>query len=118
VPLNIDTLCKRVPEARIIMCHAGGFRFMDALAVAVANDNVFLDLSISLCYFHDTPFEDQFMFVLKQVGARRLIYGSDHPQHPLDKSFAESKALLEKHGFTQDERAWVFGETIRSLVET
>ncbi|MBN2307353.1 MAG: amidohydrolase family protein, partial [Candidatus Hydrogenedentes bacterium] len=52
LPLNIDALCKRVPEAKIIMCHAGGFHFLDALAVAVANDNVYLEVSSSLGFFH------------------------------------------------------------------
>lgn len=116
LPFNVDTLCKRVPEAKVIMCHAGGFRFLDALAVAVANDNVYLDVSVSLGYFHGTPFEDQFMFVLKQVGARRLIYGSDHPYYPLVETYRLSKAIFAKHGFPQEEQDWIFGKTMLSLL--
>jgi len=116
LPFNVDTLCKRVPEAKVIMCHAGGFRFLDALAVAVANDNVYLDVSVSLGYFHDTPFEDQFMFVLKQVGARRLIYGSDHPYCPLKATYLLSKAVFEKHGFSHEDQDWIFGKTMLSLL--
>ncbi|HIJ65316.1 MAG TPA: amidohydrolase [Candidatus Hydrogenedentes bacterium] len=116
LPLNIDALCKRVPAATIIMCHAGGFRFLDALAVAVANDNVYLDVSVSLTYFHGTPFEDQFMFALKQVGAKRLIYGSDHPQHPLHECYIASKAIFETHGFSKEELGCIFSGTFLSLV--
>ncbi len=116
LPINVDTLCKRVPDAKIIMCHAGGFHFMDALCVAVANDNVYLDTSVSLEYFHNTPFEDQFVFVLKQVGAHRLIYGSDHPQNPLKEAYGSAQSILAKHGFSDDELAQIFGVTITSLL--
>ncbi|MEX2016674.1 MAG: amidohydrolase family protein, partial [Candidatus Hydrogenedentales bacterium] len=81
MPIHVDDLCKAVPEAKIIIAHAGGFLFLQALMVAVANPNVYLETSTDLKYFYGTPFEDQLMFVLKQVGARRVIYGSDHPEY-------------------------------------
>ena len=116
LPFHIDTLCKNVPEARIIMCHAGGFRFLDALAVAKANDNVYFDLSLSLTYFHNTPFEEQFVFVLKSIGAHRLIYGSDHPQEPLAACFESAQSILNQHGFTAAEQKQIFGDTIAALL--
>ena len=116
VPLNIDTLCKRVPEAKVIICHSGGFHFMDAFVVAVANDNVFLETSITLNYFHGTPFEEQYMFTLKQLGADRIIYGSDHPEDPVKVCYARSKKILESHGFTEEECAKIFGANILSLI--
>ncbi len=116
LPINIDAVCKRVPEAKVIMTHAGGFHFLDALAVAVANDNVYLDVSASLTYFHDTPFEEQFIFVLKQVGAQRVVFGSDHPQEPLKPCYERSKAILQQHGFCEDELAWIFGKTLLSIL--
>lgn len=116
LPLTVDDLCKAVPDAKVIMCHAGGWRFMDALAVAVANDNVYLDLSVSLEYFHQTPFEDQFIFMLKQVGAERLIYGSDFPEHSIKDSFVRSRAILVEHGFSEEELSHIFSKNILSLI--
>lgn len=116
LPINVDVLCKRVPEARIILTHAGGFHFMDALALAVANENVFLETSISLRYFHETPFEDQFMFVLKKIGARRVIYGSDHPEDPVKTCYERSLAIFKKHGFGDEECDLIFGRNILTLV--
>lgn len=115
-PLRIDGLCKNVPEARIIMSHAGGFHFLDALAVAVANDNVYIEIATVLPYFSGTPFEDQFLFVLRQVGARRLIWGSDHPQKEMGEDLEAARAVLSKHGFSGEEQAWVFGGTMASLL--
>jgi uncharacterized protein len=116
LPMHIDALAKRVPEARIIMSHAGGFRFLDALAVVVANDNVYLEISVALEYFADTPFEDQFMFVLKQAGAGRIIYGSDYPQKPMLATLEHGRALLTKHGFSEEDQAKIFGGTLLSLL--
>ena len=116
LPMHFDTVCKAAPETNIIMCHTGGFRFLDALAVAKANDNVYFDTSLSLQYFRGTPFEDQFLFVLKSIGAERLIYGSDHPQRPIAQCRSESRDILLSHGFTDDMLNRVFGGTIRSLV--
>ena len=115
-PFHIDLLCKRAPETNIIVCHTGGFRFLDALAVAKANDNAYFDLSLSLLYFHGTPFEDQFMFVLKSIGASRLIYGSDHPQDPLADTYAKARAILVKHGFASEDLDLIFGGTILRLL--
>ena len=116
LPMNIDALAKRVPEARIIMSHAGGFRFLDALAVVIANDNVYLETSVALDYFSGTPFEEQFMFVLKQAGAGRIIYGSDYPQKPMQATYEHSRAILTKHGFSEDDQAKIFGGTFLSLL--
>ncbi len=116
LPFHIDRLCKKVPEAKVIVCHAGGWRFLDALAVAVANDKVFVDISLSLNYFHRTPFEDQFVFVLKQIGAHRVVYGSDHPQEPLAACYGKVRDILEGHGFSAEQLEYVFGKTIEGIV--
>jgi predicted TIM-barrel fold metal-dependent hydrolase len=116
MPINIDTLCKRVPHARVIISHAGGFHFMDALAVVIANDNVYLEFSRSLEYFTGTPFEDQFVFALKQAGPKKIIYGSDYPQSGLASCFEQSRDTLRRHGFSEEDLAWVFGKTMISLL--
>lgn len=116
LPINIDGLCKQVPEARIIMNHAGGFHFLDTLAVAVANEHVYVELSVALPYFCGTPFEDQFLYVLHQIGSRRLIFGSDHPQKNMAQALETTRALLTKAGFNEDDLAWVLGRTLRSLL--
>jgi hypothetical protein len=116
MPYNIDVLAKAVPEANIIMMHGGGFHFLDAFVVAIANDNVYLETSISLNYFHNTPFEDQYLFTLKKIGANRIVYGSDHPEDPLAECYTRSRSILEGAGFDKDECAQIFGGTILGLL--
>ncbi len=116
LPMNVDVLAKRVPEAKIILAHGGGFHFMDAFVVAVANENVYLETSISMKYFADTPFEDQYIFTLQQIGADRIIFGSDHPEDPLSICYMRSVAMLEKHGFSAEDQAKILGGNIQKLI--
>lgn len=116
LPLNLDVLAKRVPEAKIILCHGGGFHFMDALVVAIANDNVYLETSISMKYFQNTPFEDQYMFTLRKIGAGRVVYGSDHPEDPVKTCYERSTEILSKHGFSDNNQQQILGGTIQSLL--
>lgn len=115
-PINIDVIAKRVPEANIIIAHSGGFKFMDAFIVAVANDNVYLETSIALKYFEDSPFENQYLFTLKQLGAHRVLFGSDHPEDPTAICYERTVAMLNRHGFGGDAEAKILGENMQSLL--
>ena len=116
LPFHIDTLCKQVPNARVIMNHAGGFHFLDALAVLIANDNVWLEFSTSLPYFINTPFKDQFLFVLKQAGPQRVIFGSDHPQKDMAKALQTSREALQETGFSSEDLDWAMGRTFLQVL--
>ena len=116
LPHTIDTLCKAVPHATIIIVHGGGFHFMDAFVVAVANENVFLETSTTMKYFENTPFEDQYLFTLKQIGAHRILYGSDHPEDPAAQCYERTLNILTRHGFSSEEQELIFGRNIQGLV--
>ena len=98
------------------MCHAGGYHFLDALAVVGANDHVYLEFSTALSYFHGTPFEDQFMFALRKAGRNRIIFGSDHPQDPLKTCYDRSRAIFKQHGYSDEDLSYIFGKTFLSTL--
>ena len=89
---------------------------MDGFVVAVANENVYLETSISMKYFRGTPFEDQYMFTLKQIGAHRIVFGSDHPEDPVQICHERTVEVLNDHGFSDDDQAQILGGTISSLI--
>jgi len=116
MPLLIDDLAKAAPETTIIVCHSGGYRFMDALFICKANDNIYLDTSATLHWLMGTPFEAQFAFMLKSAGANRIIFSSDHPEHPTKDCYVDTKLSLDKFGFTEKEQELIFGENIMRLL--
>jgi len=116
MPLLIDDLAKAAPDAKIIMCHSGGYRFMDALFVAIANDNVYLDTSATLRWLMGSPLEDQFAFALNTIGADRIIFSSDHPEHPVKKCYEQTRLAMDKFGFSKEDQDLIFGGNIARLL--
>jgi len=94
----------------------GAHRFLDGMIVALSNKNVYLELSYTLPFFQNSIFEKTIEFVIKKVGAHRVIYGSDHPEMSLKKTFERTKEILNKFDLTSRENELIFGGTIRSLI--
>jgi predicted TIM-barrel fold metal-dependent hydrolase len=62
------------PEAKWIMGHSGGpFGSVRAVEIAQKIDNVFLDITLSMC-----PAQ-QIEFFVKEVGSERVLFGTDNP---------------------------------------
>lgn len=115
VPL-INDLAIAVPRARLIMAHAGGHQLFDAMLVAKANTNVFLDISLTPLYYRGTSIETDLGFVIRKVGAERVLYGSDHPDRPFLSTFSETIALLEGYGLTASQMDAVLGNNLTDLL--
>jgi len=84
-PGKFVRLAMEVPSSRIILAHAHGPRFAELLVYEVLarydwwGRNVWVDLSATGPLFARSPFRDQFVWVLRQVGVDRLLFGSDYP---------------------------------------
>lgn len=78
-------LALQTPEARLILAHAHGSRFLDLIAYEILarypwwKRNVWIDLSATGPLFSASPFAEQFVWVCRKVGADRLLFGSDYP---------------------------------------
>ena len=92
------------PEARIIIAHAYGPRYLELLVYEVlsrygAARNFWVDLSYAAKMFASSPYREHFAWVVRQVGIERLLFASDFP---LDNP-VEAFAALELLGFSDDE---------------
>lgn len=94
------------PEARIIIAHPYGPRFLELIVYeALARypgfwkRSVWVDLSFAAKLFAGSPYQEQFAWSVRQVGVDRLLFASDYP---LDEPVAALDAL-ETLGFTDDE---------------
>ena len=74
------------PETKVCLAHVGMWRFMDFGAYGFIKQrtaidlNVYFDLSGSCTLFYQTPFQEQFCWITKQIGPDNLLFGSDFPQ--------------------------------------
>ncbi len=73
LPFQIEKLMEKVPAAKIILGHMGGyFHIKDAILVAERNPNCFLETSA-------TPDPRLIADAIEKLGAERVIFGSDGP---------------------------------------
>ena len=115
LPLVYDELARKVPEAKIILAHSGGYRLLDAMAVAKSNANIYLDISYSPLYYEGSSIVNDFEFVIRKVGAHRVTYGSDYPEIRIAVSYNQVSKILRN--FSQEERRSIFGGTIARLLK-
>jgi len=89
-PLIWDNVARRFPNLKIVLSHLGWPWVWDAIAVALRNDNVFLDISNT---FTGSP-NEHLRYLLTELVPKRfverflnekIIFGSDYPRIEIPK---------------------------------
>jgi len=115
-PHHIGILARKVPQAKIILAHAGGYKYWEAFFIARANANIYLDFSLSANFFANSSVIQDLSLILKKLGAKRCIHGSDYPEISLIQALKDSLLLVNKADFTKKEKEYFFGKTLLSIL--
>jgi uncharacterized protein len=103
-------LARTHARTKFILARMGGSRFTDSLLLtelwgdAKPPHNVWLDLSATARLFADSPYAEQLVWVVRQIGIERVLFGSDFPSR-MPLAAIEDVAKL---GFTQEEQRKIF----------
>jgi len=116
LPILYDDVANLIPDTPIILAHMGGFKFLEVLAVANKNKNIYVDTSLTLEYFYRTPFQEQVRFVLEKIGYDRVIYGSDFPERSLVATLISAKKILIEFGVSNENLYKIFYKNILRLI--
>ncbi len=114
---EVGKLALALPQARLVLTHLGGVRFSDALVFRVLDlhsfmpRNVWFDLSGVAPLYADSPFAAQLLWVCRQVGVDRILFGSDWPLTSLQSAASSVRRL----GFSPGEQAQVFRDNADGL---
>jgi predicted TIM-barrel fold metal-dependent hydrolase len=106
------------PKAKIILAHMGGTKFNDVLLLSVLKaeeyypNNLWVDLSAVASMYADSPLEEQLVWVIRQLGVDRVLFGSDFPI----RTPAEAIGDVERLGLTLEEQRKIFYENAASLL--
>lgn len=117
------------PETKICLAHVGMWRYMDFGVYGfirqrmAMDENVYFDLSASCVMFYQTPFQEQFRWITEQIGAERLLFGSDFPFY-LPKEGSEYPLCSPKYalevvrnfGYPEDWIPQIIGENAARLL--
>lgn len=103
-------IAEKLPELVIAIGHAGGHRILDALMVAKYFKNIYLDLSYTLLYYHNSDVVKDIAYVIESIKAERIFWGSDYP----DRSYRETVELSLK----EFDRMILAEDVRKSILET
>jgi predicted TIM-barrel fold metal-dependent hydrolase len=112
-PVAYHKVAQELPDLKMVLAHAGGYRLMDAFIVAKSNPGVHLDLSFTPVYFKGSSIAADFGFLCKRMPAGRILYGSDFPSVPFADSLEASMLFLE--GVDSEKRRQVMGQAAADL---
>jgi predicted TIM-barrel fold metal-dependent hydrolase len=101
-------MIKRFPKVNFIIAHAGVQYFAQALVLAREHRNVWLDTS---SYFVT---DAKLIRLIREVGAQKLIFGSDMPVMARDPADALRKITALK--ISERERAAILGENLQQIL--
>lgn len=113
-------LAAKHPDAKLILAHMGGTRFHDALLLAALRqyawyrNNIWVDLSATAHLYARSPYREQLVWVIRQIGVDRVLFGSDFP---FATTTAEARGDVEALGLTADEERRIFYDNAAELLE-
>ena len=115
---TLFNLAIRAPGTRFVFAHAGAmnFRFWNVLALARTaeagfGDNIHFDISATVVLVADSPLEEEFVWMLRNVGIDRVMFGSDFPQFEV----ARANDALQRLDLTDAEKARIREGNARRL---
>jgi predicted TIM-barrel fold metal-dependent hydrolase len=104
----VASIAEVVSNVPIIVLHSGGCRCIEAMLLAEAADNIFLETSFTLPYYSDSAISADLAFVYKKIGYHRVVYASDHPYVSQDTALKVALEFCFTHKLTSSEQHWLF----------
>jgi hypothetical protein len=101
-------ICEEVKQAPIFLLHSGGAQVMEAMLVADMCPNVYLETSLSLCFYKNFRLMEDFKDTYRHLGATRILFASDFPFESVKEAISQQQNLFESLGFSELEMESIF----------
>jgi uncharacterized protein len=108
-------IADHISNVPIVIVHAGGYRVVEAMLLALDKNNVWLDTSFSLPYYIGSSIEQDFAYVIRKLNFERVVFGSDHPYIPFESALSAHQSFFEKHHFNDTQISKVLYENAIKL---
>lgn len=117
-PLTIDEVANKFPKLKIVIAHMGNPWIMDAAAVILKNENVYMDFSGFFDEYEDIK-KDQVDYFLKRMwefkqftgNFKKCLFGTDYPLY-YQKQYLNSVLKLR---FTKEEKDLVLWQNANKI---
>ena len=111
-PLAFGRLADKAPETRIAMGHAGGHHIIDAVMIAKACKNIYLDLSFSLLFYQDSSVLHDLSFAIRSLQGKKLFWGTDYPDRSYAATVEMSLAAFEGFQLTDVDKKAILSKNV------
>jgi len=106
------------PETNIILLHAALHRYLDLFPLSRAFhsgylSNLYVDMSGTITAFYNSPLWESFRWVMKQIGPKHLVFGSDFPAADIGKTIEGIHAL----GFSPKEENLIMRQNMIKILK-
>jgi len=125
-PIYVQEVAMDFPDLPIILAHAGGCWYSEAVAICNSTTNVYLDVSVwQSRLFRPLEFYRAIRTLLDSVSWQRVLFGSDYPflkllvnQERWVKAFTEIPESVKEQGikFRDEEIAGIMGGNAASIL--
>lgn len=94
---------------KLVLAHLGGWKEWDAVEELLAGEEVYMDTAFLEDYISD----EQLVRIIRKHGAGKILFGTDCPW----SGQKESIARIEGLPLSEEEKALIFGENAKKLLE-
>jgi len=114
-PRAFVEVLREFPKLTLILAHLGGAAWRQTLDVARKYQNAYFDCSevIEWAGAPSAPTSRELAQLIKDVGPRRVMMGTDFPWYDLDRTIQLVKALPI---LSEEEKAWLLGENATRIL--
>jgi uncharacterized protein len=109
-------ICDKVKNVPIILLHSGSVQVMEAMLLADMCPNVYLETSLSLCFYKNFRLIEDFKDTYRHLGANRILFASDFPFEPVQNAIKQQMELFTSLGFNTAEIEAVFSGNSRRIL--
>ncbi|MGC1121094.1 MAG: amidohydrolase family protein [Candidatus Methanofastidiosia archaeon] len=113
---NLYHLVSSNPETHFVLAHMGGYQFLDCYAYVEKRksgmENTYFELSTIAPMFRRSPYTPQVKWLIEQMGADRVVFGSNYPHYQLVDALAAFRELELSYEDSQQ----ILGKTLATLL--
>ncbi|MBU6997081.1 MAG: amidohydrolase family protein [Theionarchaea archaeon] len=114
---NLYNLVSSSPDTNFILAHTGGVQFLDCYVYVekrkLGMENVYFELSTLTSIFRRSPYIPQIKWLVEQMGADRVVFGSNYPHHQLVDALTSFRELELSYEDSQQ----ILGKTLAHLLD-
>ncbi len=103
-------------DCPVVLAHCGGAKIVEAMLLADAYANIFLETSFTLPYWMGSSVETDIAFAIRKLGPERWLFGSDAPFVPMGNALAAHRDFFLKHDFSEYQIEQIMGGTALRLL--